>query len=138
MPKKELFRFVIILVVISLLLYFSGIGCPILYITGISCPGCGLTRACLQLLQLNIKEAFRYHPLFLTLPVLGALLIFYKKIPKALLYSTLGILVLLFFVVYILRLQNPADTIVRIDIKSGLVYRLFLQLQHIGHFLFSL
>ncbi len=125
MPKKELFRFIIILTCIAIFLYCSGIGCPILYVTGISCPGCGLTRACFQLLQLNMIQALQYHPLVVTLPILGALLIFYKKTPKALLYGTLGILVILFFVVYVLRLQNPADSVVRIDIKNGLIYRFF-------------
>ena len=138
MPKKELTHFAITLACISVFLYLSGIGCPILYITGISCPGCGMTRACFQLLQLDFAKAFQYHPLYFTLPILSVLLLFYKKIPKALLYSTLGILVILFLVVYVLRLQNPADTIVRIDIQNGFVYRLFHQLQHIGRFLFSL
>lgn len=138
MPRKEIFRFAIVLACIAVFLYLSRIGCPILYITGISCPGCGLTRACFQLLQFNIAEAFQYHPLFLTLPVLGVLLIFYKKIPKVLLYGTLGILVILFFVIYILRLQNPADTIVRIDIQNGLIYRFFYHLKQIGQLLFSL
>ncbi len=138
MPKKEIVRFALLLACVAVFLYISEIGCPILYITGISCPGCGMTRACFQLLQLDFSGAFQCHPLYCTLPILALLLVFYKKIPKALLYSTLGILFLLFLIVYVLRLQNPTDTIVRVDIQNSLLFRLFYQLKHMGQFLFSL
>ncbi len=136
MPKKELFYFAVLLACISIFLYISGIGCPILYVTGISCPSCGMTRACFQVLHLDFAKAFQYHPLFFTLPILVLLLLFYKKIPKALFYSTLGILLILFIVVYVLRLQNPTDTIVQADIHKGLLYSLFQPLQELLHLLF--
>lgn len=37
--------------------------------TGIPCPGCGLTRACLAILRGDWGAAFRYHPMFWSLPV---------------------------------------------------------------------
>ena len=46
-----------------------GIGCPIKYATGISCIGCGMTRAWLSLLHLDIRGAFYYHPAFFLPPL---------------------------------------------------------------------
>ena len=43
--------------------WYSGIGCPILYVIGIPCPGCGMTRAVLACLRLDFAAAFRYHPM---------------------------------------------------------------------------
>ncbi len=37
--------------------------CPFKLITGIPCPGCGMGRATLSLVHLEIKRAFLYHPL---------------------------------------------------------------------------
>ena len=51
-------------------LQLAGITCPIKYITGISCPGCGMTRAWLSVLRLDIAAAFGYHYLFWTVPIL--------------------------------------------------------------------
>ena len=38
----------------------------------VPCPGCGLTRACLSLLQLDLAAAFHYHPMFWSIPLLVA------------------------------------------------------------------
>jgi len=40
---------------------------------GLPCPGCGLTRAYTSLFQGNIADAFRYHPLFWSVPVIFGL-----------------------------------------------------------------
>jgi hypothetical protein len=37
-------------------------------VTGLYCPGCGLTRACLALLHLDIYQAFRYNMILFILP----------------------------------------------------------------------
>ena len=39
----------------------------------IPCPGCGMTRAYIRLLQLDLKGAFAYHPMFWSVPVLAVL-----------------------------------------------------------------
>lgn len=44
--------------------------CVIRYLTGIPCMGCGLSRAWLSALRLDIVAAFRYHPMFWSVPVL--------------------------------------------------------------------
>lgn len=44
--------------------YLVGIPCVFYQITGWQCPGCGITRAILSLLRLDIVQAFRYDLLF--------------------------------------------------------------------------
>ena len=44
--------------------------CPFFRLTGMPCPGCGLTRACLLLLQGNVHASLKFHafaPIFLVL-----------------------------------------------------------------------
>lgn len=48
------------------------IPCPVYTVTGLKCPGCGVTRMCMALMQLDFREAFLCHPvLFLLLIPLG-------------------------------------------------------------------
>ncbi len=52
----------------------TGFAVPCVFhlITGWKCPGCGVTRMCVALLQLDFRSAFSSHPmLFVQLPVLG-------------------------------------------------------------------
>lgn len=52
------------------------IPCPIRTVTGLECPGCGVTRMCIALMQLDFKNAFLCHPmLFILLLPLGAVFI---------------------------------------------------------------
>lgn len=56
---------------------FTGLAlpCPIRLATGLWCPGCGVTRMCLALLQLDFAGAWRANPgLLLLLPLLLGLL----------------------------------------------------------------
>ena len=57
-------------------------GCPIRLVTGVSCAGCGMTRAWLSVLRLDLRQAFYYHPLFLLPPVGAALWLCRKKLPR--------------------------------------------------------
>ena len=43
--------------------------CIVKLIFGIPCPGCGLTRAWISVFRLDFYAAFRYHPLFWTVPI---------------------------------------------------------------------
>ena len=36
----------------------------------IPCPGCGMTRAYISLLRFDIQQAFAYHPMFWSVPIL--------------------------------------------------------------------
>ena len=64
--------------ILYLVLFALGIGCPLKYLSGISCAGCGMTRACMSALRLELSQAFAYHPLWIGLPVVFPLLIFFK------------------------------------------------------------
>lgn len=52
------------------LFYALGISCVFQRLLGIPCPGCGMTRAVLAALRLNLKGAFGYHPMFWSMPIL--------------------------------------------------------------------
>lgn len=72
----------------------------------IPCPGCGMTRALIAMLRLDLKQAFLYHPMVWSVPVIGAMLlldggIFKKKRWNNLLLCGIGIG---FIAVWILRL----------------------------------
>lgn len=47
------------------------IPCPMQFFLHIPCPGCGMTRAFIHLLQLDFAGAFRLHPMFWSVPILG-------------------------------------------------------------------
>lgn len=50
--------------------------CPIRALTGIPCPGCGMSRAWLAFVRLDLAAAFRYHPLFWTVPLVVLLVLY--------------------------------------------------------------
>lgn len=43
--------------------------CPFRRVTGGYCPSCGVTRAVLELVRLDVRGANREHPLVLSLPI---------------------------------------------------------------------
>ncbi len=53
-------------------LWLFHIPCPIKWLTHIPCPGCGMTRAYISLLHLDVLVAFRLHPMFWSMPILVA------------------------------------------------------------------
>lgn len=53
----------------ALALYLLDLGCVFKWVTGLSCPGCGMTRAWLAALRLDLAAAVAYHPLFWTVPL---------------------------------------------------------------------
>jgi hypothetical protein len=103
--------------------YITGIGCPIKFLTGVSCMGCGMTRAYLSLLRLDIAGAFQYHPLF-PIPAIAAVLFLLRsrisqKIVNFLLFTTIA----LFSIIYLLRILDPSDTVVVFEPANGAVFR---------------
>ncbi|MBE5828216.1 MAG: DUF2752 domain-containing protein [Butyrivibrio sp.] len=122
---KEALPAILAVALIYVILYIAGIGCPIKFLTGISCMGCGMTRAYLSLLRLDIAGAFRYHPLF-PIPIIAATLFLFKsrisqKIVKVLLFTT----IVLFSIIYLLRILDPSDTVVVFEPESGAIARWF-------------
>lgn len=116
-----------VLAVLALYTVFHilGIGCPIRWVTGISCAGCGMTRAYLSLLHLNIIQAFIYHPLFGLVPLVLLVLILHRagKISARTTNYVKYLTVFFFLVVYIVRLLNTEDSIVVMNIEEGLIWK---------------
>lgn len=76
MMKKHLKLAVFVLIFIGLGVVFYSFNpqnsiyflkCPIYYFTGYLCPGCGSQRAIHELLHMNIKKAFEYNALLVSL-----------------------------------------------------------------------
>lgn len=104
-----------------------GIGCPIKFATGISCIGCGMTRAWLSLLHLDIKRAFYYHPAFWLPPiVLIVLYLKYKKNEKILKYyhGIMFSVITVFVTIYIFRILCPNNDIVIFQPENNILSRI--------------
>lgn len=106
-----------------LLLESLGITCPIRFLTGISCAGCGMSRAWLALLHLDLSTALRMHPLF-WLPIPAAVLLLGRgRLPERARRIGLYLCAGLFGIVYIVRLCLPGDVVVFAP-QDGLLWRL--------------
>ena len=76
--------FLILLVLAGIYIRLSGLAFETVYflpcifkgVTGIPCPGCGMTRACLAILQGEFSTAWRYHPFSFLLIGLIILIVF--------------------------------------------------------------
>lgn len=119
---------VLVIIAFYAVMHLVGITCPIRFLSGISCAGCGMTRAWLSLLRLDLSSAFAFHPLF-WLPVPAALLLLLRqRVPKRVFQISMGIIVALFLLVYLLRLLSPEDAVVTFAPEQGLVWRLVSRL----------
>lgn len=65
---KLLITFVLLLAI--LILHVLSVPCMFLKVTGIECLGCGMTRAWIEVLHLNFREAFSLHMMFWAVPIL--------------------------------------------------------------------
>lgn len=122
---KEVIALLTGLVIITLFLYLTGIGCPIRFVTGISCPGCGITRAIWAAMHFQFGLAFYYHPLFWVLPMIILLFFFKEHIPEKKQNLFLWLLVFAYLVVYLLRLTDQDCTIVTANLSSGCIAAIF-------------
>jgi hypothetical protein len=119
--------------VICALFFFTGDLCLFRRILGIPCPGCGMTRAYLSLLRLDITSAFFYHPLFLCVPSVCAVILlrnrnFFQKLYQSPIFWT--ILVILFLGVYIVRMLTLFPNTPPMDYNANSVlFRLFSALK---------
>lgn len=99
-----------------------GIACPFRTLFGIPCAGCGMTRAWISVLHLDLASAFHFHPAFFVVPIVIAFRLFKnknKKLYDAALYICLGYML----VVYVVRLIIPNDGVIDIDLKNGLIFK---------------
>ena len=124
MKNKDFWIAVIAIVLLYVIFHFVGIGCPIRFLTGVSCMGCGTTRGVHSALRLDLKSAFRFHPLF-WVPLPAAVLILNKKrIPKKIFSFIMCNIIVLYVVVYMYRLFDPSDTIVSFVPQNGFIYKI--------------
>lgn len=71
--QRILCRTTLLCAVVAVLLVLVLLDTPCLFLrwTGIQCPGCGLSRAWMAALRLDLAAAFSFHPMFWALPVLA-------------------------------------------------------------------
>ena len=105
-----------------LVMLLSGTGCPIERLSGISCPGCGMSRALLCLLRLDIAKALYFHPLSVVMPFAAAVWMLRRMFSSRLLRSLSGVLIAAFLICWLMRLY-AGDPVLSIDIEKGLLYR---------------
>ncbi len=74
--KKQKIIIAIVYLIVVALFYFFDWPCVFVKMFGICCPGCGMTRAWLSVLQFDFISAFKFHPMFFTIPVIAFYLVF--------------------------------------------------------------
>lgn len=104
---KHIF-YILLLSIIFAILYFFKTPCFFRLFTGIPCPSCGMTRAFLSLIKLNLRESFYYHPLLIP-SLLAAFIAIHMKVPalkfnKKICNTFLWAFIIIFFAVYLFRL----------------------------------
>nr|WP_308650224.1 DUF2752 domain-containing protein [uncultured Agathobacter sp.] len=122
--RKELICAVTAVVVLYTAMESIGITCPIKFITGISCAGCGMSRAWIAFLQLDIAKAFEYHPLFWLPPIAVIVLLCKSKINIKIYKIFIFTIVLMFAIVYICRLIWSGDDIVVFEPQNNILFRI--------------
>ena len=105
--QKNFTMFLIVIGYVAFATIFNFV-CPIRFVIRRPCPACGITRAWAQALQLNLKEALHFHPLFWFVPFYFCIVINREiwpvaKIPTKI-YTVFAVLGgILIFGVYIFR-----------------------------------
>lgn len=115
--------------ILAIVLFYSvlhllNIGCPIKYITGISCAGCGMTRAWLCVLRLDFSGAYYFHPLYWLVPFPVMLYLIRNKLTRKVIHFFEGSFTVIFITVYIIRMMNPEDTVVRINFYESAIWHI--------------
>ena len=126
--RKELICAVTAVVVLYTAMESIGITCPIKFITGISCAGCGMSRAWMAFLQLDIAKAFAYHPLFWLVPIAVIVLLCKSKINikfyKIFMFTIAGA----FVIVYLYRMFIGTGDIVVFEPQNNILFRIIQKL----------
>lgn len=123
MKVKDYIHLALVILLLYGVFHILGIGCPIKYLTGISCAGCGMTRSWLCVLRFDFSAAFYYHPLFWIPPFALVCVIYKQKMSKRLYNTMMFFIALMFIAVYLIRILDPEETVVKIDINDGAISR---------------
>lgn len=107
-PVKPDWKKVLVgVLLLAILILVLDMGCIFRKVTGVPCPGCGMTRAHLAVLHLDLQGAFFYHPLwFLPVPLAGFQLFFPEGLFREKKWNTTLVVLLLIVVltVYVIRM----------------------------------
>ena len=122
--RKELICAVTAVVVLYTAMESIGITCPIKFITGISCAGCGMSRAWMAFLQLDIAKAFEYHPLFWLVPIAVIVLLCKSKINIKIYKIIIFTIIIMFAIVYICRLIWSGADVVVFEPQNNILFRI--------------
>ena len=122
--REELICAVTAVVVLYTAMESIGITCPIKFITGISCAGCGMSRAWMAFLQLDIAKAFAYHPLFWLVPIAVIVLLCKSKINIKIYKIIIFTIIIMFAIVYICRLIWSGDDVVVFEPENNILSRI--------------
>ena len=68
--------------IIFVLLHLPLWECPFFKVTGLPCPGCGLTRACLLLVQGDVQAAMKFHAFAPVFVILISMMMIATVLPK--------------------------------------------------------
>ncbi|MGM9971998.1 MAG: DUF2752 domain-containing protein [Anaeroplasmataceae bacterium] len=126
--KKSWIPLVILLVYIITTHLLFETSCPIKLITGLPCPGCGMTRAFISLLKLDIIKAFNYHALFIIVPFIIFIFIFQERpIINKLFNSKIlwSVVIALFIGYFIYRIIYVRPDVPMDFYKDSLINKLF-------------
>ena len=126
--RIEVITSVAAVVMLYVILESFGVTCPIKYITGISCAGCGMSRAWIAFLQLDMAKAFEYHPLF-WLPPIAVIVLLCKskiniKVYKIFMFTIAGA----FVIVYLYRMFIGDGNVVVFEPQNNIVFRIIRKL----------
>lgn len=128
-PGTEAISAIAAVVILYIILESFGVTCPIKYLTGISCAGCGMSRAWISLLHLNLQDAFMYHPLFFLPPVALIIMLCKSKINikfyKIFMFTIAGA----FVIVYLYRMIAGNDNIVVFEPQNNIIFRIMRELK---------
>lgn len=114
-----------VIVVYVLFIWLTGIGCPFQFLFGIPCMGCGMTRACIALINMDVKTALYYHPLVFFGPVILILICFEDKLNEKheiLMRKIWIIIFIVFLITYLIRLVDTTHSAIQIKIKDSFIF----------------
>lgn len=109
---RELAGLAAMLAAAVVVLHALGVTCLVKALTGVSCPGCGLTRAWLAALSLDLASAVAYHPLFWAAPVAAVAAIaesWTRGAARRVAHAVALVALVGLVAVWVVRLLSPAD-----------------------------